>query len=204
MAGGSSGKPKFKNKSPREETSKEKKKANRGRNSSKESDIKENRSTSKGSKKTSKERKSEKQGAPIKSLFGKSNKKGNITENKQTSPKKEKRKRGSRNETIEPEVKKSNVYQHFRHEELNLDQYVQPSNYLKLLVKTLDKRNVSGLTNIKEEDFMMKDIKEMIKELQYYDVDFSDYLLDDTNDEDVNMGVQYNETKRKRTGIEVV
>ncbi len=203
MAGGSSGKPKFKNKAPREETSKEKKqgkkKANRGRNSSKE-----NRSTSEGSKKTSKERESEKQGSSVKSLFGKSNKRGNITENKQTSPKKEKRKRGSRNDVIEPEVKKSNVYQHFRHEELNLDPYVQPSNYLKLLVKTLDKRNVSGLTNIKEEDFMMKDIKEMIKELQSYDVDFSDYLLDDTNDEDVNMGVQYNETSRKRTGIQVV
>lgn len=108
----------------------------------------------------------------------------------------------------EEQVKKFNVYSYLKSEEYNPDLTIEPSRYTKLLIKTLDKRNVAGIVSVKEADSVMQDIAVMVKEVRYLAEDSTDLIVDDSMyDDDVNdMGVHQYEPKRKRkrTKVEVI
>lgn len=115
----------------------------------------------------------------------------------------------SKEQTKEVKQEVFNVYSYLKSENYQPDLTAEPSRYIKLLMKTLEKRNVAGITSLEEADDVMQEIETMIKEVRYLLEDTGDLIIDDDYlyDDDANdMGVQDYEPKRrrKRTKVEVL
>ena len=112
-----------------------------------------------------------------------------------------------RNQRVE-EQESFNVYSYLKSENYDPDITAEPSKYRKLLIKTLEKRNVAGMVSLQETNSVMQGIERMVKEVRYLMEDSSDLIIEDyMYDDDVNdMGVHQYEPKRKRkrTKVEVI